>query len=81
MFAKITRGTTIEVQNLKMLLFAWRTYDRSLIARYLVREPLTEKQLSKLPAGLRERVEYPAVAAARGVCAKILPFIVPRMHL
>lgn len=50
---------SIEVQDHKNLLAAWRLYGGpvSLVGRFIVEKPLTASQLRRLPLGLRDRLQ------------------------
>jgi hypothetical protein len=57
-YMKVTPSTTVEVPDHKNLLAAWRIHGgpAMLVARFIVRKPLTESQLLRLPEALKERL-------------------------
>jgi hypothetical protein len=58
LYLKITASATIETTNHKDLLAAWRLYGGpgSLVGSFKVKKPLTEAQLRRLPAALRDKM-------------------------
>jgi hypothetical protein len=61
-FVEIQITTTVTVHDYRSLLAAWKRFGgpRSLVGRYIyVGKPLTESQLRRLPAGLRDKIRYP----------------------
>jgi len=61
-FAKITRSTTIEVQDHQTLLAEWSEWGkcgpaRMLIGHFIVKQPLTKSQLARMPKRLRALLE------------------------
>lgn len=54
---------TITVPDFEILLSAWKTHGRrgTLVGRFRVEKPLTSAQLRRLPAALKEILEYSTV--------------------
>jgi len=63
---RIQPSATIEVEDFKNLLAAWRIHGGpdTLVGAFVVTKPLTEAQLRRLPSALRELVECPGDSVA-----------------
>jgi len=58
MYTRIYPATIIEVLDYASLLKAWRLYgdSSSVVAHFIVHEPLTPSEFRQLPEGLRSRL-------------------------
>jgi hypothetical protein len=57
-YLQVTESAIVKAPNHKSLMHAWRTYGGplTLVGRFVVEKPLTEAQLRRLPADLRDKM-------------------------